>query len=585
MDSGNFNMPGGFSHIYNKNEVVIPPEKAGKKVLINILLTFVVAAVGYYVMLPAFNLKDIKLYFYLGLIAVSYPVFSFFTSKALMRPEYMPYVKKSTFVPGIIVSILVVFVVGGSLISSVFFRAKDFSQIITVEEGVFSEKFSELDFDSVPMLDEESAKNLGGKQLGELSEYVSQYVDAQDYTQINYNGKPVRVTTLKYANVIKWFANRNQGIPAYMIVDMSTQKVDVVKLKDIGMENIKYSPSEHFSRLLMRHLRFEYPTFLFDEKATFEIDDTGRPYWVCPRMDKTIGLFGGDDVIGVVLIDATTGECTYYDIEAAKTDASLQWVDRIYSSTLIAQQYDYFGQYKNGFFNSILGQKDVKITTSGSNYIAIDDDVYMYTGVTSVTADDSIIGFILSNQRTKETTFFKQSGATEYSAQQSAEGKVQQYGYKATFPLLMNIGNEPTFFMALKDNDGYVKMYSLVNVEQSQKAVAAEKLVDCLQAYYNEMGIEGDAKSELDKHVTDTDIDGTGTPSEKITAEGIITDIRSAVLGGNTYYYIKLDKYDAYFSISAQTSNLAVILNKGDTVKLTVTTTEGKIVEASSIAQ
>ncbi len=585
MDAGNFNMPGGFAHIYNKDEVVIPPEKAGKKTVINIILSVIVAAVGYYVMLPAFNLKDIKLYFWLGLVAVSYPVFSFITSKALMRPEYMPYVKKNTLIPGTIVCILVAFVVVGSLVSSVFFRAKDYSEIITVEESNFTEEFEELDFNSVPMLDEESAKNLGGKQLGELSEYVSQYEDAENYTQINYKGKPVRVTALRYANVIKWFTNRSQGVPAYMVVDMSTQKVDVVKLKDLGMENIKYSPYEHFGRLLQRHLRFEYPTYLFDEQATFEIDDTGRPYWVCPRMDFTVGLFGGEDVIGVVLVDATTGESQYFDIETAKSDAKLQWIDRIYSSKLISQQYDYFGQYKNGFFNSILGQKDVKITTQGSNYIALNDDVYMYTGVTSVTADDSIIGFILSNQRTKETKFFKQSGATEYSAQQSAEGKVQQYGYKATFPLLMNIGNEPTFFMALKDNDGYVKMYSLVNVEQSQKAVAAEKLVDCLQAYYNEMGIEGDAKEELDKHVGDIDIDGSGTQSEKITAEGVITDIRSAVLDGNTYYYIKLDKYDAYFSISAKKSNLAVILNKGDTVKLTVKTTEGTIVEASSIEQ
>ena len=585
MDSGNFNMPGGFSHIYNKDEVVIPPEKSGKEVAINIILSIIVGAIGYYTMLPAFNLKDIKLYFWLGLIAFSYPVFSFFTSKALMRPEYMPYVKRSSFVPGIIICILVVFVVGGSLVSSVFFRAKDFSEIITVEEGEFTEKFSELDFDSVPMLDEQSAKKLGGRQLGELSEYVSQYEDAGYYTQINYKESPVRVTTLRYANIIKWFTNRDQGIPAYMIVDMSTQKVDVVKLKDLGMENIKYSPSEHFGRLLQRHLRFNYPTYLFEETATFEIDDTGRPYWICPRMDKTIGLFGGDDVIGVVLVDATTGECEYYDIETAKTDKSLQWIDRIYSSTLISQQYDYFGQYSGGFWNSILGQKDVKITTQGSNYIAIDDDVYMYTGVTSVTADDSIIGFILSNQRTKETTFFKQSGATEYSAQLSAEGKVQQYGYDATFPLLLNIQNEPTFFMALKDTEGLVKMYSLVNVEQFQKVVVGTKLVDCLQAYYDEMGIDRDAAADLDEHVTDIDIDGSGNQSEKITAEGVITDIRSAVLDGNTFYYIKLDKYDAYFSISAQKSNLAVILNKGDTVKLTVTTTEGRIVEASSIEQ
>ncbi len=569
MDSGNFSKANVFTHIYNKNEVVIPPEKAGKKVLINAILTLIVGAVGYYIMLPAFNFKDIKLYFWIGLIAIAYPIFSFFTSKALMRPEYLPYVKKNTLIPGTIICVLVLIVVVGALVSSIFFRAKDFSRIITVQEAEFVEEFKELDFKSVPMLDEESAKNLGGKQLGELSEYVSQYEDSEDYTQINYKGKPVRVTTLKYANIIKWFTNREQGIPAYMVVDMTTQKVDVVKLKDLGMENIKYSPSEHFSRLLSRHLRFQYPTYLFGD-ATFEIDDKGTPYWICPRIDKTVGLFGGDDVIGVVLVDATTGESEYYDIETAKTDPGLQWVDRIYSSELICEQFNYYGQYSSGFFNSILGQKDVKIATEGSNYIALNDDVYMYTGVTSVTSDDSIIGFILTNQRTKETKFFKQSGANEASAQQSAEGKVSDYGYTATFPLLLNIGNEPTFFMALKDSKGYVKMYSLVNVEQSQKAVAAVKLEDCLQMYYNEMGIDGDAKKELEQlGLLDTEKEEE-TKVENITAQGVITDIRSAVADGNTYYHIRLDSYGVWFKIAYKDSDDVLYLNNGDTVEFTI---------------
>ena len=593
MDSGNFSKANIFTHVYNKNEVVIPPENSRKKVLINAILTIIVGAVGYYVMLPAFNLKDIKLYFWLGLIAISYPIFSFITSKALMRPEYLPYVKKNTLIPGAIICVIVLFVVVGALVSSVFFRAKDFSQIITVKEAKFSDEFKELDFKSVPMLDEESAKNLGGKQLGELSEYVSQYEDAEDYTQINYNGKPVRVTTLKYANIIKWFTNREQGIPAYMIVDMSTQKVEVVKLKDKGMENIKYTPNEHFGRYLPRHLRFQYPTYLFGD-ATFEIDDKGTPYWVCPRIDFKVGLFGGSDVIGVALVDATTGESKYYDIETINSKAELQWIDRIYSSELICEQFNYFGQYSGGFWNSILGQKDVKVTTEGSNYIALNDDVYMYTGVTSVTSDDSIIGFILTNQRTKDTKFFKQSGANEASAQQSAEGKVSDYGYTATFPLLMNIGNEPTFFMALKDAKGYVKMYSLVNVEQSQKAVASVKLVDCLQSYYNEMGIKGDAKEELEKLslldvVTDNKDD---TKTENITAQGIITDIRSAVADGNTYYHIKLDSYDVWFKIAYKDSDDVLYLNNGDTVTFTVDKqyeedlkTAGETIEVISLAE
>lgn len=592
MDSGNFRGENIFTHVYNKDEVIIPPENARKKTIINIVLTLIVAALGYYFMLPALNFKDIKLYFYIGLVVMAYPVFSFFTSKALMRPEYLPYVKKKTLIPGAIICVLVLCVVVGTLISSVIFRAKDYSEILTVTQAEFVEEFKELDFQSVPMLDEESAIKLGGRQLGELSEYVSQYEDAQYYTQINYNSRPVRVTTLKYANIIKWFTNRDQGIPAYMIVDMTTQKVEVVKLKDMGMGNIKYSPDEHFGRYLMRHLRFNYPTYLFDD-PTFEIDDSGRPFWICPRIDKTIGLFGGDDVIGFVIVDATSGKCAYFDIEDAKSNPDLQWIDRIYSSKLICEQFDYYGKYSGGFFNSFLGQKDVKVTTEGSNYIALNDDVYMYSGVTSVTADDSIIGFVLTNQRTKETLYFPQPGATEASAQLSAQGIVQQYGYTATFPLLMNIGNQPTFFMALKDTDGLVKMYSLVNVEQSQKVVAAATLEECLQKYYELMGIEGNAAEELKNQFPDasTDVEGEAKP-ENLTIQGKITDIRSAVLDGNTYYYIKLDSNNVYFSISASKSSIAVILNEGDTVEFTVEpkykdkiNTDGTIIEALSLVK
>ncbi len=574
----------GFGKIFGKNDVVIPPENAGKKIVINILLTLVVAAAGYYFMLPAFNLKDLRLYFYIGLVAISYPVFSFFTSRALTRPEYVPYVKKRSVISAIIIAVVILFVMGGLLVSSVFFRAKKYSKIITVDDGNFSEKFNELDFDSVPMLDELSAQKLGGRQLGELSEYVSQYEDAQYYTQINYKNSPVRVTTLRYANIIKWLTNTSQGIPAYMVVDMSTQKVDVVKLTDLGLDNIRYTPAEHFGKLLKRHLRFNYKTYLFDE-PTFEIDDAGCPYWVCARIDKTVGLFGGDDVVGIVLVNATTGECQYYDIETAKTDKSLQWIDRIYSSNLIATQYNYYGQYSGGFWNSILGQKNVKVTTEGCNFIAIDNDVYMYTGVTSVTSDDSIIGFILSNQRTKETTFFKQSGATEMSAASSAEGKVQQYNYESTFPLLLNIKGEPTFFMALKDTEGLVKMYSLVNVEQFQKVVVGTKLVDCLQNYYDEMGIQSNAAKDLAAKGTDIDT-GANTGAEETATEkfsGIITDIRSAVLDGNTFYFIKLDASECYFSISASTNQNAVILNKGDKVVITAKPSKSNIVPAITL--
>ena len=552
---------GGFSAFLKElfsggeRKEVTPPKNAAKKNIIAALLTIAFAAVLYYFMLPVMNFKEMRMYLYFGIVLAAFPVFSYILCGAFMDEESQQYVKRNSKPFIILIIVLVVAVIGGLISSAVFFRAKSYSRLMSVQTGDFATDVDEIDFSSVPMLDEASAQKLGARQLGELSEYVSQYEDAQYYTQINYKDKPVRVTTLKYANLIKWFTNTKYGIPAYMIVDMTTQEVKVVKLQD----GIRYSPSEHFNRLLKRHLRFSYPTYILDN-PTFEIDDDGNPYWICSRLDKTIGLFGGEDVKGIVIVDAVTGETSYHDIEEVKTSESLRWIDRVYSASLLVSQYNYYGEYSSGFWNSTLGQKNVKVTTQGSNYLALNDDVYMYTGITSVTNDDSIIGFILCNQRTKETTYYKISGATEYSAMGSAEGKVQQYSYVATFPLLLNINGEPTFFMALKDSEGLVKMYSLVNVSQYQIVVTAPTLEECLEQYYAERSKVKTPEESGDETAEKNDIEVGGT----------VEEIRSAVLGGETFYYIKVSGDERYYCIAASYSESVVILDKGDNVKIIV---------------
>ncbi len=364
---------------------------------------------------------------------------------------------------------------------------------------------------------------------------------------------------LEYGDLIKWFTNRKNGIPAYLIIDMVTQNVDVVRLPEGS--GIKYSNSEHFGRLLMRHLRFNYPTFMFDTPM-FEINDQGEPYWICPKLEKTIGLFGGTDINGAVLVNAVTGESQYY--EEVPT-----WVDRLYSAELIMQQYDYHGQYQNGFINSIFGQKGVTVTTSGYNYIAMNDDVYVYTGVTSVGGDQSNVGFILTNQRTKETRYYPCAGATEYSAMSSAEGVVQHLNYKATFPLLLNIHSEPTYFIALKDNAGLVKMYAMVNVQQYQIVATGTSVSEC-SANYSKLLTQNNLGEE------------SGNPlADEVT--GTIAEIRSAVIAGNTVFYIRFEKSRTFYAVAASANETAVILNVGDRVVIQFTPDENEILSAISI--
>lgn len=577
-----------------KKEIVIPPEKAALKIVISILATLVTAAVAFYVMLPPLNFKAYEFYLYLGIIVLAYAVFSALLSGVISKPEYMPYFKRQMIVPGVIVAVLLVVVGIGYLVSSPFFRAEAYSNIIEVRtDSNFAEEIDKQDaesFSNIPKLDEGVAATLAPRALGNLAEkgYVSQFSVYPLYTQINYKGTPVRVVPLQYSNIIKWFTNRSEGLPGYIVIDMANE---VTTLKELD-NGIKYSPAEHFGRLLKRHLRMNYPTYLFGNPS-FEIDDEGNPYWICARLDKTIGLFGGTDVVGIVIVDAVSGETEYVAIDNVKSDPKYQWIDRVYDAGLLVEQYNYYGRYQKGFWNSVLGQEDVYVTTEDYSYIAQDDDVYMYTGVTSVTSDQSITGFVLINQRTKESVYYSVAGAKEQSAQASAEGldEIKAAGYQATFPLLLNIGGEPTYFMALKDvrADGsqIIQSYALINVKQYTKIkVYGKTLAECLSKYIAQLEANG-IKVDIDPDkVVDPSTDGdgsTGTKVETKTVTGKIADIRTQVVAGETCYYIKLVGSDVYYSISASKSESAVILNANDTVTIKYVVKDGAIIPANEI--
>ena len=572
-----------------KKDVVIPPEKAALKIVLSLLCSAVFAGILFYFMLPALNFKSYDLYIYLGAIVASYVVFNALFSNVFGKPEYVPYVKRRAIVPGIIIAVLLVAVGIGYLVSCEFFRASSYSKIISVDtDSNFSEDIEEQTADSfseIPKLDEDTAAQLAARALGALKDIgsVSQFTIAPENSQINYQGKPYRVVPLQYADIIKWLVNTREGFPGYVMVNMADESTNFVELKD---GSIKYSAYEHFNKLLKRHLRFEFPTYLFAD-ATFEVNDDGDPFWICARLDKTIGLFGGTDVIGIVLVDAVSGECIEYSMDQLKDDPNLQWIDRVYDSDLIVQQYNYYGKYQKGFWNSLLGQKDVIKTTDGYNYIAKNDDVWMYTGVTSVTSDQSIIGFVRVNQRTKEADFYNVTGGTEYSAQQAAEGRVMDLGYTATFPLLLNIGGEPTYFLSLKDpKNQIVQQYALINVanyNNNKMGVTGTDLSKCLASYIESLKEKG---ITVDINPDDVVTPGTNedkTPdTSKLTASGTIADIRTAVMGGESYYYIKLDSNEAYFAIAASKDEGVVILNRGDSVTVTYSG-EGSIINADSI--
>ncbi len=547
----------------------LPQGKVGR-ILFSVVVTVVLGALYFYVSLPAINPHDGDFYTFLVFLCAVYILCVVLTTAggdlkerltSSERPKLRDgwnFLKKHCLPVLIALGLVLLAAIIGEIVSMPIFRAGDYQQLMDVQEGSFTEDVAQISFNEIPTLDRTSAEYLGDRQMGTLSDMVSQFEYASDSTQINYQGRPVRVSPIGYADIFKWFANRESGLPAYVVVDMVTQEATVTRLA----EGMKYSFSEPLNRNVMRTLRFQYPTMMF-ATPEFEIDEEGHPWWIAPRLVKTIGLFGGRDIQGAVLLDAVTGESRYYEEVPA-------WVDTLYAPAILMEQYDYHGTFVHGFFNSIFGQKDVTMTTDGYNYIAMNDDVYMYTGVTSANADQSNLGFLLCNLRTKETHYYVAPGATESAAMSSAQGVVQDLGYVATFPLLLNISGNPTYFIPMKDATNLVKSYAMVNVAQYQIVTTGSTVSDCERAYVEMLSSRGLAQ-------------GPGVPDDQTESKGAVAEIRSAVLNGTSWYYVRLEGEDVFYAISAEREQDVIVLNAGDQVTIThpaPTEADGAIVEA-----
>ena len=535
-----------------------------KRIIVSILLTLLFGGVGYYVSLPPLHIKSSEFWGFLIYLTVVFLVCFFFSGvkKALKNRYYtpknrrikMPKTKKGKII--VLSSFVVVLGVFLAIFisSSQMCNAKDYKNLLKVEERDFNEDIAEISLSQIPVVDRDTATRLGSRKIGEVVELVSQFNVSDFYTQINYKSAPTRVSPLDYADIIKWISNRSEGIPYYVKIDMATQDTELVKLE----KGMKYTPGEFFSRDLMRHVRFSYPTKMF-ESVTFEIDDNGHPYWNVSYYDYTIGFLGGRDITGIIMVDAVTGEMKNYPVAEVP-----QWVDTVYDSEMLIEQADLWGAYTNGFWNSVFGQKNVVQTTAGYNYIALDDDVWMYTGITSVVDDASNIGFLLVNLRTKEARQYTMNGAEEYSAMESAEGMIQEKSYIATFPILVNIADTPSYFISLKDNAGLVKAYSFVSVTDYQIVGVADTIAGANEEYRRLLKDIGGVKEEEKTEPVTTEVN--------ITVEAV----SSAVVNGNTVYYIKATDGKIYTVGIGVSSNLPFI-KAGDVIKASVNTENNAI--------
>lgn len=529
-----------------------------KRKIIILILTFIFVGIYYYLCLPPINLSSPAFYVFLCLILGFYGLLDFASSTTDwdhidIRLHSKVNVKFNTM---ILIPLIFVVIMLINFVFCPLFASKSYANRITIDEtGNFNEDIEEVDFSKVPLLDKSSSEKLGDRVMGEMRDLVSQYYVSDIYTQINYKNDIIRVTPLEYAGLIKYFANHKEGIKGYITVNSVDGSSNLVKL-DKGM---KYVPSAIFNEDMMRHLRFNFPTKVFGNYS-FEIDDEGNPFFIVPTFKySAVGL--RREVEGIVVLDPITGNSQYYD-----TNDVPSWIDHVYEPNLIIEQTDDWGNYRGGFWNSVFAQKNVVNTTDGYNYLAMNDDIYLYTGITSIQNDESNLGFILSNMRTKETVFYSVPGAEEYSAMASAEGQVQEMKYTSTFPLLISLQGRPTYLVSLKDDAGLVKKYAFIDVVDYQKVSVSDV----------SLGIEKSAQSYLKNFRMENN---TNIKETSIT----INSIKLAMIDGNTVYYIldeNKNKYSANISVA---ESILPFLNNSDKIKITYNDGDLRIIKSIEV--
>ncbi len=520
----------------------------GKVIALTLLANIIVLGVWYYVAFPALNIHNTSFW---GTLIVVFTIDFLIVAAANSAGQTLTGMgfkqtarsfASNAVVLVIIDFILVMVVVIGSVLGAKIFRARSYSKLLTVDTRDFNEDVKEsTTVTNIALMDTASAKIFGNREIGSLSDVVSQYEVESGYNQISLGGVPMKVSPLKYASFFKWMNNRNSGVPGYVKVNPVNSDAKYEKLN----QGLKYVPSAFLNDNLMRHVQFKFPTKIISGHY-FEIDEEGNPYFICPCLTAKIGLFNGMDVEGVIICDPITGDATYY-----KTGDIPNWVDHVYDGDLCARKYDWHGIYSGGFWNTVFSQTGCTKTTDDYGYIIIDDDVWMYTGVTSLNADNSNVGFVMINERTSEARYYVVSGAEEDSAMHSAEGAVQEKNYQASFPSLINVAGQPTYIMVLKDSGGLVKMYAMVNVEQYNIVATATSQSEVFKEYKKMLKSEG--------------VKNTGEAAETIKVNATIADIQYIVNDGETTVYIKDTNHRVYSQSFAENEEL-ITLSVGDYV-------------------
>jgi len=527
-----------------------------------LLVAFVVIVFAY---MPVLNVRFVSLPFVLMVLVVLWILLNAFSSIQQLGQQPQQFSKiKGLKIPVILLGVLFLYItVVPTVTSWALLRTEKYRSLIgTIENGKdLSQNMLPISLDKIRVVDQSLAEILGDKVLGSQSALGSQ-VYPGEYNIQKVGDDLYWVAPLLHSGFFKWI-NNLQGTNGYIMVNACNER-DVKLVQDINGQKVyvKYQPEGYLFQNLARYIYFNGYWNCGTTDYSFEIDDAGMPYWVITKYKKTIG-FAGEEAEAVVVLNAQTGEIKEYAIGAAPV-----WVDRIQPAPFVETQLNNWGEYVHGYWN--FSNKDkLQITEKMSLVYGNDNQAYWYTGLTSVGADESTVGFVLVNTRTKKAVWYKQSGATEFAAQNSAIGKVQEKRFSATLPIPYNINNIPTYVMSLKDNGGLVKMYAMVAIEDYTIVGVGNTMRETLMAYKNAFNSTGNKISAKSK-------------TEKEIIQSVILRINSDVKNGNSFYYFTVKSIQKVFIGSSQISNDFPITEIGDSVAISYDNDSQDVIDVSS---
>ncbi|MDO4940792.1 MAG: hypothetical protein Q4E33_03770 [Erysipelotrichaceae bacterium] len=498
-----------------------------KKILYVAVIVWAIAL--YLMFLPALNLHSLGFWIYLLFCFVPFVLINFDYKSG---PNSLK--NKTYIVIGIVVAVVIM--LAGSIGTPLLGGLNAYRNRISIPQSSDISDIEQFDKTQVQIIDKAVATSLADRVFGEMgADIVSQYDISDSYSSAVVNKRMYRLTPVEFSSTIKWIMTNSNGTPGYISVDVTDGETKFHEVE----AGLRYMPNACLLDNLRFHLRINYPTYIFGE-TKFEVDDDWNPYWVSEVMSYHF-IDKAPDVKGVVITNPINGECKYYDVKDIPS-----WVDNVYDASLICEQYNSYGRYINGIFN--FSQKGETSTTDDYAYLQKDGHLWMYTGITSLGSDESNVGFIYVDMQDKDVIYIVSAGAEEYSARASAEGAVQEKRYSAVFPTMVNIDNEPVYFMGLKDNAGLIKAYAFVSYKNYQKVGVGDSVDEAYKNYTGKNAIDVNDSKEI---------------------SFVVEDIAQAVVEGNSIYFIQTDKSE-YYHCSIDVSNKLPFIKVGDKIKCLV---------------